>query len=368
MKLQKTLLWISAGIAILLVVVLFRLQHGTNSRPVMGQAALLPTPQDVIPLSEQGYTTPTPDAHEQMHATLLSSTDPGTTHMGDMTPDASLAERTPAGRKHLDVRTEKEYYTNERGGASVIERYFITDPHTGQEIRLGDDQGETVLTGASNDDYILWKYICDCPDEGVYVYTFADYQNRLFKPQVDLRVITNKGAWVVYIKPGDANENDTLMAYNVETMELLTMDEDASLYLCFAYCEDDNIPPHADWVTPLQQLAFNGTAFFWISHDQQIEQYNLTTRTHSAYPMPAYAWERPTGISTSDKTVVWRSRAGYWGYDLINRQLFAIRSNPPGWEDIGSNRFVLVTKDDQLRIYLSFDDQAFSFTAPIIRP
>jgi hypothetical protein len=284
-----------------------------------------------------------------------------------MTLDPSLAEQTPTAEEKPDVRLENEVYTNDRGGASSIDRLFVTDPTTGQEIRLGDDRGNAHRVAVSMS-FIVWNFRCDCPDDGIHIYTFDDHQDTLFASRSDFYAITTEGVWIIYVKPGKGNVSNTMLAYNVETTEQLTMDEDASLYLCFAFCEDDNIAPHPDQVAPIRQITFNGTAFFWISNDQHIEQYDLTTRTHTAHPIPAYAWERPIDISASDKTVVWRSDAGYWGYDLLNQQLFAINANPPGWEDIGGVRLVSVMEDDQVRIYRNVDDQEFSFTAPIIRP
>jgi hypothetical protein len=75
MQQRKSIIWLGLGLLLLAGGGVLWLQHVTGFGSVQGQAAVFPTPQGVVTLSELGYETPTPDAYKQTHTDMLARTD-----------------------------------------------------------------------------------------------------------------------------------------------------------------------------------------------------------------------------------------------------------------------------------------------------
>lgn len=256
---------------------------------------------------------------------------------------------------------------NEGEGNTVRFRLFVRDLQTGQEIRLGDDQGQAFI-GTMNDDYVIWKQDCDpCGDlkTGLYAYSIKTNTNTLLSDTMVSRGFPEmNGQWVIYSSPQKTStpyfRSGELHAHHLLTGEDILVGDD------LAY---PNAPLAAS-PRPGDYYAIQGDKITWIATDTTNHRWVLRVYDLTDHAIRTLNVPEPLipvfNLSVSDNFVVWLSK--FWqGYDLKHDAYFSINIVPPGWENLPVGQNGLITaKDNNLHWSLELDGETHYFTALIV--
>ena len=213
----------------------------------------------------------------------------------------------------------KGSYPTVESGKTRIGVLYVTDPSTGQSVRLGDDTS-SATPGAMTDKFVIW-YTGGTKDlkKGLYLYRFATKENVWIDDGVYVQQSAFKisGRWVLYGKPGEKGRM-LLYAYNVDTSQATLIAKDV-------------VRSRGGII---DTVAINEDMVAWIGWDFDPKSY-LTLNVYDLLnqkkqPLPAYA---PTNgaaqLSVSRDLVVWYD--WYWkGYDLAENAAFTVPILPPG--------------------------------------
>jgi len=238
---------------------------------------------------------------------------------------------------------------------------FLRNSKTGEEIRLGDDNGDAILE-LLTDQYLIWRYNSETYDEkaklnrGLYAYHLATGKQITIANSVGYQGQPEmSGEWVIYMDNEPAKDNVFgLRAHNLATGEDLWLSRGIP------------IPPGR---LTKDLYAMNENKIAWVelnlaTNSLAIMVYDLDERTGRKLETPLLT--EPLFVGVSNEVVTWRD--GSWkGYFLRSNTLFTIPVIPPGWEDVPIREVKPVTAQGN-RLYWSFkvDDEFHYFTAPIL--
>jgi len=267
-------------------------------------------------------------------------------HVGEITKlEAPVATTRYLIRNELDER--------------MMNALYVRDTQTGQEIRLGDDNGEALFE-AQSDQYIIWRYNCCAEGKnstlktGLYA---SDPKSGNLTEVVQGRFqgfVEIDGQWMTYmnIQEPKAYFAD-LRAHNLAT------GEDFLVARNVAYRGVGN-----------DYTAIGDNRIVWVgldlnAHTVAIYVYDLATRTTRALKAPYLL--SPTNVSISGDFVIWQDE--FWeGYDLKQDILFGLPTVPPGWEKIEhSPAQSFRVMNDRLYWSVEVSGKTYHFTAPIVR-
>lgn len=312
------------------------------STPARGETHLIPTP-----VGGEAHATPI------VRPTPIPLRDP------DMPRPAQMGAIQPVAVEDIPQQSQRlaqDRYTVRRD--ETYTKLFVVDTSTGQEIRLGTDEGYAFLN-AFTDDYVIWGYQCArCVEDaelttGVYAYDIANGTNITIVPGVGNADPVVDGEWVVY------REQESLSAHHLGTGETVLITSELDLPL--RELADRGLTPDAE-----QFYAIGGTTVTWI--DNNIYTFDLVDHTTRELDLPGAATSEARYVDASETIIIWKSGKGWWGYDLVTEGLFPISMMPPGWEQLKLSRWTrLMVEEDNLYWILEVNDEPYGFTAPIVR-
>jgi len=330
-----------------------------SARSAAQDAHLIPTPEGAIPVPL--CDEPTWVVGEQEVCRFLVTPLPEEkVRVGAITEFVPPVESQQQSRYTIQEDIPPWEPAIEPGQVTPVKKLFVHDAETGQEIRLGDDAGDTLFEAITNQ-YVIWRYQWNGLGEttretGLYAYvletgeeiTIAQYPDQPAYPEID-------GPWLIYVKTLGARDYFIdLYAYNLDTGESFLVGDEVP------YNRPFNNRPSSDY------YAISNDKITWIDGSWAVNIYDLTARTKRTLNISDVK-SSAVSVSVSGNTVVWWDR--FWhGYDLQQDALFTIPTVPPGWENISVQPANPVTiKNDQLYWALSVNGEVYRFTAPIIR-
>lgn len=259
------------------------------------------------------------------------------------------------------VAAQRQHLTNGRYVIRQDETYtrlFLVDTTTGQELRLGTDQGYAFFNTLTSD-YVIWGYQCvacepgDTLTTGVYIYDMAQGTTRSIVQGVSAVSPKIAGDHIVYLLSG------TLFVYHLETEETIEVTR------TFDSPTGDNEILCCN-TSPKQFYAISDTSVVWLTNGLHI--FDLTTSTIASPNLPETVTQHAYDISASDTVVIWFTSEGWWGYDLPTETLFPISIVPPGWEQLQIQELSSVAIEGNTLIWsVHVNDQEYTFTAPVVR-
>jgi hypothetical protein len=235
-------------------------------------------------------------------------------------------------------------------------RLFVRNTKTGDDVRLGDDEGDATFH-AMTDQYVIWHYGRYTHDEkanpktGLYAYVLATGEQI---PIGGGGHAEANGHWVIYMSNEGVKDHAGLRAHNLVTGEDFRLT--SALAEFRGYLMRD-------------LYAVNENKIAWVDVDPVTNELAIAvsdpdTQTRRKLDIPPLT--QPLYISVSNEFVTWRD--GFWkGYSLKQNVLFTIPIIPPGWESMLNYQAWPVTVQGN-RLYWSFkvDDEFYYFTAPIL--
>jgi hypothetical protein len=341
--------------------------HNTNAEQkvsaanvIHGSDTQVPIP---TPIGAQTFS-PAPTPQNNTLAQRLASSNEQT-HVGPITlvpPTPPADNRQPA---RFSIRedipdwepvTEPNQYVPPR-------KLFVLDNETGKEVRLGEDYGDAFFEEMT-DQYVIWRYQRYGHPEGVrlstglYAYVLATGEQLVIAqdpeqpgfPEID-------DQWVIYVAILGARDYFVdLHAYNLETGKDLLVGSGVPYNRPFDHRPSSNY------------YAINGDKIVWIAVDTNgpsIFVYDLTAQTTQLLDLVGTI--APVDPMISEDIVIWWDYV-WTGYDLQTEATFTFSLTPPGWENISwSTARPLRLVNEQLYWALEVNDEAYHFTAPIIR-
>lgn len=317
-----------------------------------GVVAKSPIPTPIGAVAAPLSPLPTPTRADGRPARQLPAYNPKV-HVGEIT------EMTPAD-------TPLRYSVRNEPNQNRVTTLFVRDAETGKEVRLGNDNGETLF-GAQSDQYIIWRYNYFGRDKnpalktGLYAYALGNgaqiviTQTTGFQwyPEID-------GDWMVYASVQDQRAAfGNLRAHNLSTGEDLLLGNNVPYYNPY------NAQPPSDF------YAIQGNKVAWVeavtgeTSKWAIRVHDLTTQTGRTLNVHDIVY--PTLLSISDGIVIWWDE--FWvGYDLDQDTLFSIPTTPPEWQNLQQSPVGAITmKDGRLYWDLKVNNQVHHFTAPVKR-
>lgn len=261
--------------------------------------------------------------------------------------------------------TYREDYIIKDGNA--LDRTFVQ--YQGQEIRLGDDAGDSNAE-VGNDKYLVWWYHANGDEtnlplkSGLYVYEIRTGHLTRIADGRGYGFSKLEGEWIVHHYwenpyTGNPPRNDTpayvqpLFAYNIATGQTITLTTGV---------------PDILGRGPGSFYGLSGNRAGWVEYDMQTQQYaikvcDLNSGQLRSLNVPDLT--HPLSFSLSDDLVVWRDP--YWhGYSLTQDALFTIPHAPPGWEgNYGGMEVTARHSALEWKIRIS-DTETHYFRAPVI--
>lgn len=235
---------------------------------------------------------------------------------------------------------------------------YVTNPKTGEKLRLGDDSGSAVF-GAMNDEHVVWHFLCDpCEDtrSGLYLHSFVEKSDK----RIADKAIVIRGAvkisdqWIAYmVFPDDGSQYAvSLYAYNIETGETLLIDKNVVYQPAIE-----------------SYFAINDEMVAWIGagptiNDWRLSVHDLTTHTKRVLNVRG---GNARYLSVSQEVLVWWDF--YWkGYYLATNAIFTIPVIPPGW-DVSMIKSIgpITVRGTQLFWSLEGDEKTHYFTATVAK-
>lgn len=256
---------------------------------------------------------------------------------------------------------------NKNEGNTLRFLLFVRDSQTGQEIRLGSENGQ-ALFGAMNETYVIWKQECDkCASlkTGLYAYSIKTNTNILLSDRMVSRGFPKiDGELIIYSSPQKTSDSyfgkGELHAHNLITGEDILVGDD----LVYPYAPligspnpSDYYAVHGDSIT---WIATDNTSHNWVLHVYDLKHHAIKTLNVPEILNPVFK------LNVYDNFVVWWS--GFWqGYDLKRDAYFTIPVIPSGWENLPVGQNGLVTAEgNTLHWSLELDGETHYFTAPIV--
>ena len=328
----------------------------TSARLAAQDVHLIPTPEGaiVVPPCDE----PTWIVGEQQVCRFLVTPLPD-----EKVRTGTITEFVPSERRqsHYTVMEDIPNQVLEPGQSIrdiPVRRLYVQDTVTGQQVRLGDDAGDTFFQ-VMTDQYVIWRYQWNGWAEtttktGLYAYVLEIGEELIIARKPDYAPLYPEidGQWVLYT---DAKNNNVYFA-ELRVHNLATGED---------FLVGSNVPyysrPSSDY------YAINDGKIAWVENDGgwTVRVYDLATRTTRILDVPNTS--SPVNLDISDGIVVWFDK--FWrGYDLEQDALFTIPTVPPGWENISVQPASPVTvENNQLYWSLEVGDKVYRFAAPIIR-
>jgi len=247
---------------------------------------------------------------------------------------------------------------NEHAG---VYKLFVHDSKSGQDIRLGNDDGSASF-GAMTEQYVIWRFDCyTCAEDarlktGFYAHVLATGEEIIIAGPAGYQWYPKiEGQWVIYLDVSSSNKRfASLRAHNLTTGD------------------DFQIGKEVPYNRPGEYYAISGSRVVWVegvpndtTPQWMIRVYDLTTRAARTLNTPKLVG--PELLSFSGDIIVWQGE-GMKGYDLKKNSAFTIPIIPPGWESLPVESVSPVTtRDDKLFWSFKVNGRTYNLTAPIVR-
>ena len=279
------------------------------------------TPGCAPPQVVESPATPSPDLGGPSPAsptlTVRRSSPPAT---GVEVEVGDISEIAPLPPRRYTARVDSTY---ERV-TEMEDKLFLIDTVTGNEIRLGSDEGSAALD-AMTDRYVAWYWMCGAfcsPPGGSYVYDLVTGEQIALERMGDIEMF---GDWVV----GSSFEG-VEGYFGVRALNLVSKEE---IVITKA------LPPSRKYVFWVIPFDINEDMIAWANYDLETQQiaigvYDLINRSGRLLDIPDLLADHPTvgDLSVSRTQVIWASRT-WEGYDLRYDVRYAIPSRAPsGWQ------------------------------------
>lgn len=315
------------------------------------------TPGCAPPQVVESRATPSPDASNLPTATpLLVVRRPPQPATGIEVEVGAISEIAPLPPRRYTARVDSTYDRVTTMGNKL----FLIDTVTGNEVRLGNDEGSAGLE-AMTDQYAVWYWACSSscsPPGGRYVYDLAIGEQTALRNTGDVKAA---GDWAVAGSFEGIEGYVGVRAFNLVTKEEIVITRALPLSRKYVYWE----------IT----YDINEDMIAWVNYDLETQQiaigvYDLINRSGRLLDIPDLLADHPTvdDLSVSRTQVIWGSRT-WEGYDLRYDVRYAIPSREPsGWQ-LTSDDWVgpLRVNGDYLYWWIDIaGGERHNFRAPII--